>query len=130
MKILIVDDSKTMHMIIKRALRTAGFDDHPTVFASSGEEALAMIRKEPPGLVLSDWNMPGMSGLDLLKTVKAEDVDLKFGFVTTEATPDMIAIAMEAGSDFMVAKPFTPENFEQTLGPLLDESEPSRGGCG
>ena len=120
MKILVVDDSKAMQMIVKRVLSTAGFDNHPTIFASSGEEALEMIRNDRPGLVLSDWNMPGMSGLDLLKTVKREGIALKFGFVTCEATPDMATLASEAGSDFMVAKPATAKNFEETLGPLLN----------
>jgi two-component system chemotaxis response regulator CheY len=115
MKILIVDDSKTMRMIVARTLRQAGFDGHAVQEASNGNEALLAIRAAKPDVVLSDWNMPGMSGPELLAAVNAEGHRLTFGFVTSENTPEMRDRAAEAGAAFFITKPFTAENFQQAL---------------
>ena len=72
MKILIVDDSKAMRLIVRRALRQAGLADDGIHEANNGAEALAQIRAASPDLVLSDWNMPEMSGIDLLSTLAKE----------------------------------------------------------
>ena len=119
MKLLIVDDSKTMRLIVMRALRMAGFGDHDTLEAANGKEALDIIHQEKPHLVISDWNMPEMSGLDLLKALREEGNSVNFGFVTTEATAKMRGVASEAGAQFLIAKPFTAETLEDTLQPLL-----------
>ena len=119
LKVLIVDDSVSMRMIVKRTLRQAGFDGLSITEASDGAEALAQIRKSAPELVLSDWNMPNMSGLELLKALRAENVPVKFGFVTTEGSADMRALAKQAGAQFLIAKPFTPESFERALRPVI-----------
>ena len=121
MKIMVVDDSKAMRMIVKRTLRQANLGDHDIVEASNGAEAFAAIRQDPPDLVLSDWNMPEMSGIELLKAVKADNISLKFGFVTSQGTSEMKGIADEEGALFVITKPFTPEVFEQTLLPILSE---------
>lgn len=115
MKILIVDDSKTMRMIVARTLRQAGFDGHTMQEAANGAEALAAIRTSKPDVVLSDWNMPGMSGPELLAAVNAEGHRVHFGFVTSENTPEMREKASEAGAQFFISKPFTAENFQQAL---------------
>ena len=119
MKILIVDDSKAMRMIVRRTLRQAGFGDHAVVEANNGKEALENIRQSLPDLVLSDWNMPEMSGIELLDSLRAEGIKVKFGFVTTERTPEMRVRAAEAGASFLIVKPFTPEDFKDALAPLV-----------
>lgn len=119
MKILIVDDSKAMRMIVRRTLRQAGFDQHVVTEACNGKEALESIRQSKPDVVLSDWNMPEMNGIDLLDRLNAEGIRVKFGFVTTERTPDMRLRASGAGAVFHIVKPFTPDDFKEALGPLL-----------
>ncbi|HTV95027.1 MAG TPA: response regulator [Steroidobacteraceae bacterium] len=119
MKILIVDDSTAMRMIVKKTLRLAGFEGHEIIEADDGAKALTAIKASAPDLVLSDWNMPNMSGLELLEALKGSGVRLTFGFVTTEATSAMRTKAMEAGARFLISKPFTPESFKEQLGPHL-----------
>lgn len=117
--ILIVDDSKAMRLIVRRTLRQAGFGDYEVEEAANGLEALECIGKATPALVISDWNMPEMNGIELLKELNNRKLSVRFGFVTTEGTPDMRALADEAGALFLIAKPFTPEQFEAALRPLL-----------
>jgi two-component system, chemotaxis family, chemotaxis protein CheY len=117
--ILVVDDSKAMRLIVRRTLRQAGFGDYEVEEAANGLEALERIGKAVPALVVSDWNMPEMNGIELLKELNARKVTVRFGFVTTEGTPDMRAMADEAGALFLIAKPFTPEQFESALRPIL-----------
>lgn len=117
--ILVVDDSKAMRLIVRRTLRQAGFGEYEVEEAANGLEALERIGRAAPALVISDWNMPEMNGIELLKELNARKVSVRFGFVTTEGTPDMRALADEAGALFLIAKPFTPEQFESALRPLL-----------
>ena len=84
MKILIVDDSKAMRMIIVRTLKAADLGGHEIVQASSGVEGLDLIEKEKPDLVLSDWNMPEMNGIDFLKKLREDGNTTCFGFITSE----------------------------------------------
>ena len=118
-KILVVDDSKAMRLIVRRTLRQAGFGEFDVEEAANGVEALERIAQAAPTLVISDWNMPEMNGIELLRELNARKVAVRFGFVTTEGTPDMRAMADEAGALFLIAKPFTPEQFESALRPLL-----------
>ncbi|MCC7125876.1 MAG: response regulator [Acidobacteria bacterium] len=119
MHILIVDDSRAMRMIVTRTLRQAGFKDHTFTEAEDGTTALDAIRTSKPDLVLSDWNMPNMTGIELLTQITAEKLPVKFGFVTSESTAAMRDQAREAGALFLIAKPFTPAAFEDALTPLL-----------
>lgn len=116
MKILIVDDSAAMRMIVRKTLRLAGFEGHDFSETDDGAKALTAIKAAPPDLVLSDWNMPNMTGIELLESLGKEGIKIKFGFVTTEATPDMRLRATAAGASFLISKPFTPESFKQILG--------------
>jgi two-component system, chemotaxis family, chemotaxis protein CheY len=118
-KILVVDDSKAMRLSVRRTLRQAGFGDYEIEEAANGLEALERIGQAVPALVVSDWNMPEMNGIELLKELNARKVAVRFGFVTTEGTPDMRSMAEEAGALFLIAKPFTPEQFESALRPIL-----------
>lgn len=119
MKVMIVDDSKSMRMIVKRTLKQAGYDDMEFEEADDGSVALEKIDDYGPHLVLCDWNMPIMNGIDFLKAIRAAGNNVKFGFVTTESTAEMRAAAKEAGAQFLVAKPFTAESFEKALRPVI-----------
>jgi two-component system chemotaxis response regulator CheY len=115
MRILIVDDSRAMRMIITRTLRQAGFEGHDLVEACNGVEALKVIQEATPDLVLADWNMPEMSGIDLLNELKKANIEVAFGFVTSEATQEMQDLAAEAGAQFFVTKPFTADTLRKAL---------------
>jgi two-component system chemotaxis response regulator CheY len=115
MNILVVDDSSAMRMMIIRTIRQAGFGGNDVVQAGDGLEALDAIRKDNPDLVLADWNMPNMTGIELLEKLREEGNDVTFGFITTEATSAMRSKASKAGAKFLISKPFTVEAFEQVL---------------
>jgi two-component system, chemotaxis family, chemotaxis protein CheY len=119
MKILVVDDSRAMRMIVGRTLRQAGFGGHDISEAPDGVQALRMIRAAPPDLVLSDWNMPEMTGIELLRELRRSGLVVRFGFVTSEGTQEMRQLAEEAGSLFLINKPFSVESFQQSLAGLL-----------
>lgn len=119
MKILVVDDSKAMRKIVARTLKQAGFEHCAVEEAENGSQAYAAIAAARPDLVLSDWNMPEMNGIELLQKLRADGNDVRFGFVTTEGTPEMRKLALDAGALFLIAKPFTPATFQQVLQPVL-----------
>ncbi len=118
MQILVVDDSKAMRSIVMRAVRQAGFDA-TFVEATNGAEALKVIRTSPPALVMADWNMPEMTGIELLQKLRAEGNEVKMGFVTSESDPSMRDMAFQAGALFMLTEPFTPDAIKAVLGPVL-----------
>ncbi len=118
MRILVVDDSRAMRSIVIRAVRQAGFDA-TFAEAADGAEALRVIRHSPPALVMADWNMPGMNGMELLRSLRAEGSDVKMGFVTSESDPGMRKMAYRAGALFMLTKPFTPDAIKAVLRPVL-----------
>jgi two-component system, chemotaxis family, chemotaxis protein CheY len=118
-KILIVDDSKAMRMIVSRVLRQSGYGHAEFVEGANGVEGLAAVRAGEVDLVLSDWNMPEMNGIDFLRALRAEGRTVRFGFVTSESTADMKEQAVLAGTDFFVTKPFTAEAFADLLGTVV-----------
>lgn len=117
--VMIVDDSRVMRQIVIRTLRQAGYDDWETIEASDGAEGLELALAEQPDLILSDWNMPTMSGLDFLRALRSRGSDIPFAFVTSEGSEEMRQQALEAGALFLVAKPFTAEAFRAALEPVL-----------
>ena len=117
--VLIVDDSRVMRTIVRRTLRQAGFDGLEFAEASNGVEALQAMQSASPDLVLCDWNMPEMSGLELLEQLKKSGSPVKLGFVTSESTDSIRGKAMEAGALFLVTKPFTVESLQECLQPVL-----------
>jgi two-component system, chemotaxis family, chemotaxis protein CheY len=119
MKILIADDSRVMRQIVIRTLRQAGFDDHELIEAADGKDAFDKTTSEKPDLVLSDWNMPEMTGIEVLRQLRAAGNDVKFGFVTSECTPEMMQAAEAAGSLFFIVKPFSAERFDEVFAPIL-----------
>ena len=104
--ILIVDDYQTMLRIIRNLLKQLGFEN--IAEASDGTAALQKLKERPFGLVISDWNMEPMSGLELLRAMRAEPhlKDLPFVMVTAESRPERIATASEAGVSSLIVKPF------------------------
>ncbi|GGJ82225.1 response regulator [Pilimelia anulata] len=119
MKILIADDSRVMRQIVTRTLRQAGFDGHELVEAADGTQALDLVTKEHPDLVISDWNMPGLTGIEVLRRARASGADMPFGFVTSECTEEMQKQAEDAGARFFIVKPFTAERFDEVLSPII-----------
>lgn len=119
MKVLIADDSKVMRQIVKRTLRQAGYSDAEVTEAENGREALGVICAGAPDIVLSDWNMPEMTGIELLHALRAQGHGVPFGFVTSEGSPEMRSQAESAGALFLVSKPFTPDSLREALEPVL-----------
>jgi two-component system chemotaxis response regulator CheY len=119
MKILIVDDSKAMRMIVRRQLGEIGLADAEYIEAANGVDGIAAIKEHQPDLVLSDWNMPEMNGIEMLEALNAEGVDVKLGFVTSESQPSYKDRAVEAGALFLIAKPFNADTFKRALGQFV-----------
>ena len=119
MRVMVVDDSASMRMIVKRTLKQAGYDDWEVCEAVDGVDALGKVDDYDPHLIFCDWNMPNMNGIDFLKSLRAKENNVKFGFVTTESTTEMRAAAKEAGANFLIAKPFTPDSFSAAVDPVL-----------
>ena len=119
MNILVVDDSKAMRGIVMRAVKAAGLGEATYQEAGNGVEALAAIRAAPPDLVLTDWNMPEMSGFELIQALRAEGRQIKIGLVTSESDPGLRDQALAAGALFVLCKPFTPEAVKAALQPVL-----------
>ncbi|MGN6600119.1 MAG: response regulator, partial [Actinomycetes bacterium] len=97
----------------------AGYSGHELVEATDGYEGLQAVQQHGPDLVLSDWNMPEMTGIELLRTLRASGSQVPFGFVTSEGSSDMRAQAESAGAMFLIAKPFTADAFADVLDPVL-----------
>jgi two-component system chemotaxis response regulator CheY len=119
MKILVADDSKAMRMIVVRTLRQAGFGGHDVIEAVNGKEALDLFTAQAPDLVLSDWNMPEMNGIDLLLTLRARGSQVPFCFITSEGSEEMRELAVKGGAMGLIAKPFTAEGFSEILSPVV-----------
>jgi two-component system chemotaxis response regulator CheY len=115
-KALVVDDSRTIRMIIRRILIELGYE---ICEAGNGVEALEVMAREKNAvdLVLADWNMPEMNGMDLLKQLRAniDLASLKVIMVSTETEMGQMASALEAGANEYVMKPFTKEILKEKL---------------
>lgn len=119
-RIMIVDDSRAMRMIVRRTLKQAGFDKYEVDEAQNGVEALQKLKVGPqPKLVLSDWNMPDMSGYELLTKLRADNNNVPFAMITTEGTLEMRQKAAAAGALFLIQKPFTAEELARAVGTVL-----------
>lgn len=118
-KILIVDDFATMRRIMKNILKQLGFTN--ITEADDGTVALELLKKNQFDLIISDWNMPKMTGLELLKSVRGmnECKDLPFLMVTAEAQKQNVIEAVQAGVSNYVVKPFTAEQISEKLGKIL-----------
>jgi two-component system chemotaxis response regulator CheY len=115
MKVLIVDDFATMRRILRNILKQIGFTD--IAEADDGHTALKELQKEKYDLILCDWNMPEMPGIDLLKTLKADEnlKNIPFIMVTAEAQKENILEAVKTGVSSYIVKPFTAETVNEKL---------------
>ncbi len=123
MNILIVDDFSTMRRIIKNLLRDLGFNN--TSEADDGQSAYPMLKSGKFDFLVTDWNMPGMDGLTLLKTVRADDAlcDMPVLMVTAEAKREQIVVAAEAGVNGYVVKPFTAVTLKEKIEKIFQRLE-------
>ncbi len=123
MKILIVDDFSTMRRIIKNLLRDLGFTN--THEADDGSTALPMLKSGDFDFLVTDWNMPGMSGIDLLKEVRSDGklASLPVLMVTAEAKRDQIIEAAQAGVNGYVVKPFTAQVLKEKIDKIFERVE-------
>jgi two-component system, chemotaxis family, chemotaxis protein CheY len=119
MKIVVADDSKAMRMIVVRTLRQAGFGGHEVLEAENGRQGLELVGQHAPELILSDWNMPEMSGIQFLTTLRSRGVTTPFCFVTSEGSEEMREQAAAAGALGLIAKPFTADAFLDLLAPVV-----------
>lgn len=119
MKILVADDSRAMRLIVIRTLRQAGFSGNEIVEAEDGRQALELAMKTKFDLILSDWNMPEMTGLDFLRALRANGKGTPFCFVTSEGSEEMRELAKASGAVDLIAKPFTAEAFADALSPVV-----------
>ncbi|GGX50830.1 response regulator [Saccharospirillum salsuginis] len=120
MKILVVDDFSTMRRIVKNLLRDLGFSN--THEADDGTTAWPMLQSGDFDFVVTDWNMPGMSGIDLLKKIRADE-RLKTTpvlMVTAEAKRDQIVAAAQAGVNGYVVKPFTAAALKEKIEKIFE----------
>ncbi|MBB3168403.1 two-component system chemotaxis response regulator CheY [Simiduia aestuariiviva] len=120
MKILIVDDFSTMRRIIKNLLRDLGFSN--TQEADDGATALPMLKAGDFDFLVTDWNMPGMTGIELLKQVRADEklAALPVLMVTAEAKRDQIIEAAQAGVSGYVVKPFTAQVLKEKIDKIFE----------
>lgn len=129
LKVLVVDDFPTMRRIIKNLLKQIGFENIDE--AEDGVQALGKLRGGSYGLVVSDWNMPNMEGIDLLRNVRQEPLPLKdvpFLMVTAEAEKEKVIEAIKAGVDNYIVKPFTADTLKEKLEKIADKKKSLKAG--
>ncbi len=114
-KILVVDDMSTMRRIIKTILNQLGYTNIDE--AENGKQALAKLKKEKFDFVITDWNMPEMDGLSLVKAIRSDDElkHLPVLMVTAEAKKENVMEALKAGVNNYIVKPFTPEVLKEKM---------------
>lgn len=119
MRFLVVDDSPTMRRIVVNALQTFGYDQ--IVEAQDGQEALAKLHSEQVNFVITDWNMPNMTGLELTKAIRANSptANLPVLMVTTRGLKQDIIEALQAKVNNYVVKPFTPQVLKEKIDSVL-----------
>ena len=121
MKILVVDDFTTMRKVVRNLLKQGGYEN--VVEAEDGVAALKVIKSQQIDFIISDWNMPNMTGIELLKAVRAdaEISDTPFLMVTAEALQDNVIAAVKAGVSNYIVKPFTAEVLSEKIAKILEK---------
>lgn len=128
-KVLVVDDFPTMRRIVKNLLKQIGFENIDE--AEDGVQALNKLKSGSYGLVVSDWNMPNMEGIDLLRNIRQEAEPLKnipFLMVTAEAEKEKVIEAIKSGVDNYIVKPFTAEVLKEKLEKIADKKTSLKAG--
>lgn len=121
--ILIVDDSLPMRSVIKRTFKAAGYASSEFHDAANGKEALELMKNSWIDIVMTDYNMPVMNGLELIKTLKKDDLlkDIPVVIVSTEGNDAKIKEFMDSGAAGYITKPFTPETIRDLINKLLGD---------
>lgn len=123
MKIMIADDSRVMRNIIEKVIKAMGYE---TVHAGNGQEALDLLEKNGKeiGLILLDWNMPVLDGLEVLKSMREQGTyrDIPVLMVSTESEDEKASQAVDAGARGYLSKPFTPEALSAIIQKTLGKS--------
>jgi two-component system chemotaxis response regulator CheY len=119
MKIMVVDDMPTMRRIVKNVLKQIGFTNVDE--AENGREAIAKLHTQPYQFVVSDWNMPVMTGIDMLRAIRADESlkHIPVLMVTAEAQKENILEAIQAGVNNYIVKPFTAEALQDKMGKIF-----------
>jgi len=115
MKILVVDDSKVMRRLVMRAIRQAGYGDADIVEAENGAEAVEASRTQEIDCVLSDWNMPVMTGIEMIREMRVQGDKVTVGFITSESSDEIKAEGLSAGASFFLSKPFSADELSECL---------------
>ncbi len=120
MSILVVDDFATMRRIVKNILKQLGYEN--ILEADDGASALEVLKREKSQFIISDWNMPQMSGIELLKTVRATEAwkDLPFLMVTAEGQKEDVIEAVKNRVNNYIIKPFTPETLMEKINKIFE----------
>ena len=121
MKILVVDDMSTMRRIVKNILKQLGFANMEE--AENGQEALQKLRADTFGFVVSDWNMPVMPGIEMLRAIRADEKlkHIPVLMVAAEAQKENLIEAIQAGVNNYVGKPFTPETMQEKINKIFNK---------
>nr|WP_063573199.1 chemotaxis response regulator CheY [Luteibacter rhizovicinus] len=122
MKILVVDDFSTMRRIVRNLLVELGFTNTLIQEAEDGNAALVMLRAQPFDLVVTDWNMPNMTGIELLRAIRADAAlkSMPVLMVTAENNRDQIIAAAQSGVNGYVVKPFTAVTLKEKLDKIFE----------
>lgn len=123
-KILVIDDMKTMRMVMKKCLKQLGYENIEE--ADDGESAWPLFQQAKSGgspfqLILSDWNMPKMKGIELLEKIRQIDKEVPFVMVTAESEKSQVVEAIQKGVTHYITKPFTKDTVEERLGQVYQK---------
>ena len=121
MKVLVVDDFATMRRIVKNILNQIGFKN--IIEADDGSSALEVLKEDKVDLIMSDWNMPKVTGLELLKAVRSDESmkDVPFLMVTAEGQKNSVVQTVQAGVSDYIVKPFTADTVKEKLEKMFKE---------
>jgi len=123
--ILIIDDSLPMRTVIKRTLKTAGYGKGDLLEAANGQEAIDVLKNNWVDIVMTDYNMPVMDGLEFIKTIKKDDIskDIPVVVISTEGNKSKIKEFMDCGAAGYITKPFTAEVVRDLIINILGETD-------
>ena len=123
--ILLTDDSSPMRKVLKKTFKAAGYSESEFLEAADGKQGLETLRNQPVDIVITDYTMPEMDGLEMIRSMKNDSAlaHIPVVVVTTEGSSEIIDKFMEQGANGYIKKPFTPEQVRDLLVQILGESD-------